>query len=100
MKKRRLLILAVDSLCYLAVCGVLLLVLFGEDFAEKTNWMIKLGHIVVGYAFLIGSRLAFKAYNRVWRYAGFNDYFRLLFSDLVAGAAYSVLNLVLRALNA
>ena len=100
MKKRRLLILAVDSLCYLAVCGVLLLVLFGEDFAEKTNWMIKLGHIVAGYVFLIGSRLAFKAYNRVWRYAGFNDYFRLLFSDLVAGAAYSVLNLVLRALNA
>ena len=96
MKKRRLLLLAIDSMVYLAVCGVLLLVMFGEDFATKTNWLIKLMHVGLGYGFLVASRFIFKAYNRMWRYAGFNDYFRLLFADLVAGASYSILNLLLR----
>lgn len=95
MKKRRLILLAIDSLCYFAVCMVFMFVLFGNEFAEKTNFLVKFSHMLAGYVIFVVSRLVFQAYNRMWRYAGFNDYFRLLFSDFVSGFLYGVVNFVL-----
>lgn len=92
MKKRKLLLVAIDLICYILVCGVLMFVLFGDSFRTKTSLYVILAHVFLGMAFLMISRACFSAYNRVWRYAGFNDYFRLVFSDFVAGFAYAFFN--------
>ncbi len=88
-------LLAIDSLCYLAVCVVFMFVLFGDGSMEKSRLLIKFSHIFAGYIFFVASRLVFQAYHRMWRYAAFNDYFRLLFSDFVSGALYAIVNFIL-----
>lgn len=92
MKKRRRILFLIDSLCFLAVCGVMLFVLFGEEYNKNTALEIKIMHVFFIYLLLAASRLTFSAYHRVWRYAGYNDYFRLVFSDTVAGLIYAVIN--------
>lgn len=92
MKVRRLLLLLIDSICYLCVCGAMMFVFFGNDFRINASFGIIAMHTILAYAFVLISRLVFSAYHRVWRYAGYNDYFRLVFSDFIAGLLYAVLN--------
>ena len=92
MKKRRLLLLSIDTVFYLAICFIMMFVLFGAEFANETPLWIKIHHCALGFVCLFISRICFSAYNRVWRFASYNDYFRLLFSDAVAGVAYAVIN--------
>lgn len=92
MKKRRMYLLLIDSFCYFAVCGFLMFVLFGEIFRSETGLIVLSAHAVTAYILLILSRLCFSAYHRVWRYASYNDYFRLVFSDFIAGSLFAFLN--------
>ena len=92
MKKRRVLLATIDSFTYIAVCGIMMFVFFGNNFRLTTPLSTMVLHVALAYAFLFVSRLCFSAYHRVWRYAGYNDYFRLVFSDFVAGLAYACVN--------
>ncbi len=92
MKKRRLLLVGIDLLIFIAVSCAMLFIFFGNNYNVKTPIYSKAFHFAVGAILLFSSRLLFFAYNRVWRYAGYNDYFRLLFSDFTAGFVCALLN--------
>ncbi len=94
MKKRRLLLFCIDTAFYLSICFVMMFILFGSNYSNETQLWEKFLHIALGFTCLVISRMSFAAYNRVWRFAGYNDYFRLLFSDAVAGVIYAFINRV------
>ncbi len=85
MKKRRLLLFALDSCCFFAVCFVMMFVFYGQDFSSQAGLSMVFAYAVVLYALLAFSRLAWSVYGRVWRYAGHVDYIRLILSDVTAG---------------
>lgn len=92
MKKRRLILLGLDTIVYLAICFIMMFLLFGEEYSSTVHLTQKIFHIILGFVFLAISRFVFSAYHRVWRFAGYNDYFRLIFADTVAGGVYAIIN--------
>lgn len=92
MKKRRLILLGLDTIVYLTICFIMMFLLFGEEYSSTVHLTQKIFHVILGFVFLTISRFVFSAYHRVWRFAGYNDYFRLIFADAVAGGVYAIIN--------
>ncbi len=95
MKKRRLTLLGLDTIVYLTICFLMMFLLFGENYSSTVHLTQKIFHIILGFALLVISRFVFSAYHRVWRFASYNDYFRLIFADTVAGVVYAIINRII-----
>ena len=88
--RRRILLCAIDAACFLAVYVATVIVALvstsGVTF-EPTEYII---HFFVIYLVALVSRIGFKVYRNIWRYANSRAYFQMVFSDLI-GAVIGVL---------
>ncbi len=94
MKKRRTYLMLIDSLCFATVSVVMLLFMFGINNSDVELLPLALNGISL-LATIMLSRTVFLTYRRVWRYAGYNDYIRLVFSDFVAGIVFVVVHIII-----
>ena len=92
MGKRRAYLILIDTLCFFCVCGILMFRLFGERFREQTGAGAIFLYSVGIFLLLFLSRMALSVYNRVWRYASYGDYLRIILADFSAGVVCLLLN--------
>lgn len=86
--------LAGYDLLMLAAVSVLLLFYYPSSHYKITP-AAALGHYLLCAVCIIACRTAGEIYHNVWRYGGSNLYLRLIFSDMVAGVIYFVLQRLL-----
>lgn len=92
MKRRKILLFLIDAVCFAGVCAVMSFIFFGAyllaDEVKMINLLVNSGLV---FLCITISRLIFAAYSRIWRYAGYTDYIRLVFSDFVAGLFFATI---------
>jgi len=91
--KRRIYLVLIDIICILLI-GFTTLSVYpsSTDKLSTTAFLVQLSLAVIC---LIGTRLCFKIYNQVWRYANTRVYMRLMISDFVAGVIYWFINSIM-----
>ena len=82
MKKRRACLVLIDAICCFCICTVMTL-LFEK--AENVNIGSVMLYALGVFAVLLICRTFLSVYGRVWRYASYGDYLRIVFADFVAG---------------
>ena len=75
-----------DALLYFISC-IFILVIYPSSIDHLTTGLV-VAHIVVGFLCVFISRIIFKIYEQIWRYAGPKEYIRLLVSDAIACLAF------------
>ncbi len=90
MKRRKIALFFIDAVCFAGICAVMSFIFFGRVFADRQAMLVLLFNAGCIFASISASRLAFSAYTRLWRYAGYTDYIRLVFSDFVAGLFFAI----------
>lgn len=80
--KLRWTLAAYDALLYILSC-IFILVIYPSSIDHLTSGLV-VGHIIVGFLCVFTSRIVFKVYEQIWRYAGPIEYIRLLLSDAIA----------------
>ena len=78
-----------DSLVFL-FSALMIFVFYPSSISHLTRDKIIL-YTVIGWALVTGSRLFFKIYQKIWRYAGPTDYINLIIADLVATGVIVIL---------
>lgn len=81
-----------DTLVYL-VCGLMILVLYPSAITVLTPLEV-VAYMAVGWGLVTAARMIMHLYQRIWRYAGPEDYISLIAADTIA----TVLFLVIRAI--
>ena len=87
-KKRRFryhryVLAAIDSVIYLLV-AIFVLVIYPSSVALLTDDLV-VAHIFFGLGCVLVARVLARIYTQIWRYAGPQEYIRLLAADTVAG---------------
>ena len=85
-RKIRWLLLTYDTVIYLA-CAVFILMIF-PSLIGNVPFDIVLMHILLAWVCLFISRMCWKVYQQIWRYAGPGEYLRLLLADFIACIVY------------
>ena len=88
----RWMLVAYDTLIYLVVAA-LLLVLYGGNDKLTSGGMVQ--QIGLSACCILFARIVGKIYGQVWRYGGIQCYIRLLFSDGIAFLLYLCMELLL-----
>ena len=91
--KIRWLLVLYDTLIYLAVC-FLMLVLHPSTSVVFTKHII-IQQMVMGYCCIFGIRLLLKVYFQIWRYGGMVSYIRMIIADMIGGGFYIAFNYIL-----
>ena len=86
--KLRWALAAYDGLLYILSC-IFILVIYPSSIYRLTVGLV-IAHIIVGFICIFASRIVFKIYEQIWRYAGPNEYIRLLVSDGIACIAFVI----------
>ncbi len=89
VKKIRWLLLCYDTAVYV-LCTVLILTAFGMVSDRLMSNYILL-RVTVGALCLLALRLIFGIYGLIWRYAGPNEYIKLMLADTLACIAYLII---------
>ena len=79
---------AYDTLLYFLSC-IFILVIYPSSIDNLTSGLV-VAHIVIGFFCVFISRIVFKIYEQIWRYAGPKEYIRLLISDAIACVAFVI----------
>lgn len=82
------------DLCMLALASISILLLYPDSFALLTV-MEKVVQLGIAAVCIIGVRSIFHIYSQVWRYSRINSYLRLMCADIVGGALYIIVALIL-----
>ena len=87
--KRRTYLFGIDFLIALASFLVILAIgaLFGEGYLGVDAYAISFGAFVFC---VFVSRLLFKTYVNVWRYANSTNYLKVVIADVIGGAVFTV----------
>ena len=75
-----------DLLIYAFSC-FFVLVVYPNNINNLTPWQT-FGHAAVGCAAVFVVRMIFRVYEQIWRYAGPNEYIRMIISDAIACVAF------------
>ena len=75
-----------DTLVYLA-CGLVILVFYPSAITVLTPLEVTV-YMVVGWGLVTGARMIMHLYQRIWRYAGQEDYIALIAADAIATVAF------------
>ena len=81
-----------DTLMYLA-CALLILIIY-PDGADKLTPGLTAFYVIGGFVCLFIARLALRIYEQIWRYAGPDEYIRLLMADALACVVFLLLRKV------
>ncbi|MHB1151399.1 MAG: polysaccharide biosynthesis protein [Eubacteriales bacterium] len=88
LSKRKLILLLADVFCFSGICMVFNLV-SDTAYLSMTD---KIYNEVLLLVLLFLSRLLFKTYSSIWRYAGSVEYLELVSADFFGGCLYVVLS--------
>ena len=86
LKKRNLILILIDIAIFACV-GAFFMFLFHQDNSQLGNYIFSTGILL---ACISISRLGFKVYKQIWRYATTLEYLYLILADLVAGITYVI----------
>lgn len=75
-----------DALFYVLSC-IFILVIYPSSIDHLTSGSV-ITHIAIGFLCVFISRIIYKIYEQIWRYAGPKEYIRLLGSDALACIAF------------
>jgi len=88
LSKRRLELMAVDTVIFLAVCLVMRAVSTLDISSLAVHGVFTLEKILVLYLCVMAARLCFGVYTTVWRYADTSTYLKLMMADAVGGSVF------------
>ncbi len=91
-QKLRWVLMIYDLIVYLA-SALLILVIYPSSIDKLTPALI-VAHTAVGLACMFTSRLLFRIYRQIWRYAGPGEYMRLIFSDSLAAIPFLLIRYI------
>ena len=86
--KLRWTLVAYDTLLYF-LSSVFILIIYPSSI-DNLSLSLVVGHIIVGFLCVFISRIFFRIYEQIWRYAGPIEYIRLLLSDAIACIVFLV----------
>lgn len=87
-KKPRLLALLYDVIGFAAVFCTIFFVYYPGAFSRRLEWTIIAAHFALSFLMIFGMRLLQRNYHRVLRYGSPGVYAQQLQSDLIGGAVY------------
>lgn len=82
---RKILLLTIDACIFASVAVFLAIVAFFSDTATKITPQYYLLNVLIFYIFIMASRLCFRSYSNIWRYANSKVYIQIVLADLVGG---------------
>lgn len=93
IKRIRWLLVIYDTLIYLGVCFLMLVLHPSTEtiFTRNIIWQ----QTIMGFCCIFGIRLLAKVYFQIWRYGGMVSYIRLIIADIIGGGFYIMFNYVL-----
>lgn len=86
--KLRWTLAAYDTLLYAISC-IFILIIYPSSIDNLTSGLV-VTHIVIGFLCVFISRIFFKIYEQIWRYAGPQEYINLLISDAIACVVFTI----------
>ncbi len=92
MTRRRATLLLIDMFCYAVACGFMLGVF--PTAVESLTLSQRFIHSALVIVCIFSSRIIFKSYGLIWRYAQSTEYLRMMFADAVGAVVYLMINMV------
>ena len=81
-QKIRWMLVVYDAVVYLA-CALLILIIYPSSIDKLTPALVA-AHTALGFFCILIWRLAWKVYQKIWRYAGPAEYIRMILADALA----------------
>ena len=82
--KRKTILCIIDSLCYLSVYLITLIIAAFSSSAVKLEPNQYLLHFLITYLVAMIVRFSIKVYRNIWRYANSRAYFEMVVGDVIA----------------
>ncbi|MDD4774845.1 MAG: hypothetical protein PHZ09_14785, partial [Eubacteriales bacterium] len=89
--RRRFMLIAVDILCWTAVCSVFNIITVMPGYTNVDHLLNESVLLLC----IMAARLLLRVYSSIWRYAGYIEYLELVAADFLGGCVYLMLSRII-----